>query len=648
MSGIIGIWNLDERPVEGGVFAGMSATLAHRGPDGEARWIEGPIGLACQLLRVTPEAATETQPLVHSSGAVIVFDGRLDNREELLASLRRSPGVSGDSPDPALVLAAYEIFGKRFPERLNGDFALGLFDPNRRRLLLARDAIGIRPLYYCRVRDTFLFASEIKALLAHPQVSVRPHDDVLAALLARVTAPDNQGLTFFEGVSSLPPAHMAILTPEGFVTRRYWDFDPTRRTRFRTFQEYAEAFRHYFEQAVRRRLRSAYPVAVSVSGGLDSSAIFCLTETLRQRAPDRYSPLLGISYTSTDGSPSDENAFVMEIERAYGVTIERVPMSVGFLDGSRETVRHVEIPFLDEQGNNTQTFLKITRSLGARVLLTGHWGDQMLFDQAYLVDLFRHLAWGEISTHLKEFGRWYTEEGPNVSRYFKRCFLLDLIKYHVPDFLIPLLRRLRSMAVRDAPDRLWYAEAFRSRIRCCTSKQTLVRGSFATVHARSLYQEARSQHHVLCMEWNNKMAAMYGMDMAFPFLDRELVAFLMGIPGEMQTWKGVPKALLREAMRGILPDAIVRRTSKGDFTHVVNEAMEQEYPRLVHCLEEGMMAVRMGYVREEMIWEELARLKGRIRGPDCGVTWSLSDLLGIELWFQVFFGDKPAHTVAVL
>ncbi len=159
MSGIVGMWNLDGKPVEREVLARMSGTMAHRGLDGEEMWIEGPVGLGCQLLRVTPESEKETQPLVDSSGAVLVFDGRLDNREELLASLRDSHQVSSSSPDPALVLAAYEAFGDRLPERLAGDFALGLFDPNRHQVLLARDAIGIRPLYYYRARNAFLFAS---------------------------------------------------------------------------------------------------------------------------------------------------------------------------------------------------------------------------------------------------------------------------------------------------------------------------------------------------------------------------------------------------------------------------------------------------------------------------------------------------------
>jgi len=625
MSGILGVYNLDGRPVEAALLARMSGALAHRGPDGEGVWVRGSVGLACRLFRITPEASAETQPCVPSSGAVLVFDGRLDNRDELLAAC---PGVTARSPDPDLVLAAYEAFGDRFPERLTGDFALGLFDPNRQQLLLARDAIGIRPLYYTRTRDTFLFASEIKALLAHPEVFPRPNDELLAHLLLDA-AGQIHGMTFFQDVSSLLPAHMAVLTPQGFATRRYWDFDPSRQTRLGSFREYAEAFRDHFERAVRRRLRSAYPVAVSVSGGLDSSSIFCVAGTLSRRNPGCYPPLFGASNTAPDGVPSDEKAFLLEIEREYGLAIERVPVTVGLLNGSRDEVWHVEAPILDDQWNTTHALHQMVHQLGARVLLTGHWGDQVLFPQGYLIDLFRRLAWGEVRAHLREFGRWFTDADP---AYFRRRFLLDLVRYSVPGRLLPFLRMLRSKR-----DHSWYVGRFRKQARRHAFRQTPARGSFATAHARSLYEEARSSHHVLCLEWNNKMAAMHGLEMAFPFLDRDVVSFLMGIPGEMQTWKGVPKALLREAMRGILPDAIVRRTWKADFSHLVNEGIEADFPQVLRCLESGGVAEKLGYVNADVLSEELGRSRGGLQGSNCKVAWSLSDLLGLELWLRVFF-----------
>ncbi|MEE9288378.1 MAG: asparagine synthase-related protein [Bacteroidota bacterium] len=638
MSGIVGIWNLDGRPVDNDLLTKVTATMAHRGPDGKGMWVRGPVGLACQLFRVTPEASTETQPLVNSSGTALVFDGRLDNREELLSSLKGSPGISADSPDPAVVMAAYDAFGDRFPVQLNGSFALALYEPRRNQLLLARDAVGVRPIYYCRIGNTFMFASEIKALLAHPRMSTRPNDDVLAELLLGNPVRDDQGLTFFEDVFTLLPAHVALLTPQGFVTQRYWDFDASRRLRFGSFQEYAEAFRFHFEQAVSRLLRSAYPVAVAVSGGLDSSSIFCLAEVLHRRSPERHPPVLGLSYTCTDGSPSDENAFLLEIEQDYGVGIERTAFGpLGFLNNCRKSVWQAEAPILDGMWNNSHAFLHNVRQRGARVLLAGHWGDQMLFEQAYLIDVLHQLEWGKLRTHLREFARWSTDVDP---KWFRRRFFQDLVRYHVPDVLVPSLRKLRSKLVRPLEDRPWFSEAFRNLARQNLFRHTRIRGPFTTAYARSLYQTARSRFHVLAMECNNKVASMHGLEMDYPYLDRELLSFLMAIPGEMQTWKGVPKAILREGMRGVLPDAIVNRRWKADFTHLENGGMEKDYYQLVDMLHSDRMAVRFGYVDENVMRKKLAQLNGQFRNPTCDITWRLLDLLGLELWLQTFFGDN--------
>jgi asparagine synthase (glutamine-hydrolysing) len=557
----------------------------------------------------------------------VVFDGRLDNREDLLGSLKDSYPVSSSSPDPDLVLAAYEAFGDRFPERLLGDFALGLFDPARRQLLLARDVMGIRPLYYCRILDTFLFGSEIKALLAHPEVSIKPNDDTLANFfLANVRDPE---MTFFEAISSLPPAHMAFLTPQGFTKRRYWDFDSAGSIRLSSFGEYAEGFRHLFEQAVRRRMRSAHPIAVSVSGGLDSSSILCMAERLTSREPGIPKPL-GISYISAEGSPSDERGFLIDIENRYGSRIHRVPFGPAELvEGSKEAVWQLEVPWLDEQWENIRVFHSTIQHLGARVVLTGHWADQVLFPSGYLIDLFRCLEWRKVREHLNEFTVWQTDADP---RFFSRGFLISLVKYHVPRALYPLARRVRVK--RDRP---WYSKALHRRAFRHAWQQPVNGWTGPSVHATSLYEQVRSAHQVLCMEWNNKMAAMHRLEMTYPFLDRDLLSFLMAVPGEVLTWNGVPKALLRAAMRDVLPEAIVNRRWKADFSHLVNETVKREFHRLIRCLDYQGEAVERGYVRADVIKKNVEVLHGRLSGPTCEVAWRLSDLLGFELWLRVFF-----------
>lgn len=634
MSGIVGIWNLDGRPVAPSLLVSLSASLSHRGSDGNNQWIRGPMGLACRLLKVTPEASTEIQPTISRSGTALVFDGRLDNRAELLAALNDTHDVTAESPDPVLVLAAYDHFGDRVAEHLTGDFAFGLFDPNRCRLLLARDAIGIRPLYYTRTHNTVIFASEIKALLAHPDVPAVPSDDMLACYLVS-SAPKDTSMTCFKNIASLLPAHCAIVTPDSFSTRQYWDFAVTEQ-RFGSFDDYAHAFRHHFTQAVRRRLRSAHPVAVSVSGGLDSSSILCMADTLRQARTIPAPSLVGMSYLSPAGSPSDEKEFLVEIERQYGLAIERVPITrFGLMDGAREAVWHVEAPFLDHQWNTSRTFFNRAAMLGVRVMLTGHWADQVLFPQAYLIDLFRQLRWRDISTHLHAFEYWMPDVMPG---FFRKRFWLDLVRHHVPKSVIPYLRRLR--ATRPPA---WYTDAFCRQAFRHLLHRPIPGAGLPSAHARSLYEEVRSPYHVHCMEWNNKVAAMYDMEMAFPFLDRDLLSFLMSIPGDVQTWKGVPKALLREGMRGILPDAIANRRWKADFTHLVNEGMERDYPQMLDCLQAGAATFKWGYVKENILHEHLHRLKDQIRGAaTCEATWALTDLLALELWLQVFFESR--HT----
>jgi asparagine synthase (glutamine-hydrolysing) len=640
VSGIAGLWNLDGRPVDEALLAAIGSRQAHRGPDGEGHWVRGSVGLTCQILRATPESASETLPLVHCSGLVAVFDGRLDNREDLLSSLS-APGLCRESPDAAFVLAAYNVHGEQFVEHLNGDFALGLFDPRLQRLLLARDAIGIKPLHYCRIRGAFVFASEVKSLFAHPRVTAAPSDDALADFLLRGYSAE--GRTFFKDVFSVPPAHLAVLTPERFVTRQYWDFDTSRQERTGSFHEYADEFTDHFARAVRRRLRTSRPAAVSVSGGLDSSSIFCVAQGESRQVAGLHAPV-GLSYTSPAGSPADEQHFLLDIERAYGVAIDRIPGGVpGVMGQSRNELWHVEAPLLDALGNRLHGLLGAAHQRGARVLLTGHWGDQVLCERSYLVDLARRFRWVNVWRHLREYPRWYADvDSPG----FTRAFFREFIRLHAPGALVATVRRLRMKARRPTRRVRWYTDAFSQRPpgpdtgpATGPGLRRSVSGRWrSSAHAQSLYREVRNSYHVLCMELNDKAAAMYGLEMAFPFLDRDLLSFLMAIPGDMQTWRGIPKAFLREGLRGIVPEPILARRGKADFTDLVNVGMERELPQLAECLRSPGLAIRLGYVKQDATFNELNHLKGRIEGPDCSVAWALQEILSLELWLQVFFG----------
>jgi asparagine synthase (glutamine-hydrolysing) len=643
MSGILGIWNLDGRPVEKEVLSGMSATLAHRGPDGESQWIDGAVGLACQLMRVTPESLHETQPLVHPSGAVVVFDGRLDNREELLGLLKGAWGAEPDSPDPALVLAAYDAFGDRFPERLNGDFALAVFDPRRQQLLLARDVIGLRPLYYHRIGDTFLFVSEIKAILAHPQVSPRPNDNMVAEFLTQTFSQSSQAETFYSSIFRIVPGHLLLLTPRGLLTRQHWDFDPQARIRLRSYQEYIEGYRSLFEQAVHRRMRSLYPVGVSVSGGLDSSSIFCQAETTRRQKPNFYPQVLGFSFLGPEGSWADETEFIRKIEELYSIRIGLLP--IGPLHHASDLEKeawYMESPFLAWEAHHK--LLQISQSKGSRVFLTGHWGDEILGGQGYLIDLFIRLRWREVYLHLKEPFAWMTDRTLYNCHFLKDSlqFGKDLLKFYIPDNLYNRLR-LAKFRLFSFPNSLpWHTKILQELALRHLARKIEPKGGFATAHQKNLSLNIKRCYNYFRIEVLSKLAAMYGMEFALPFLDRDLVYYMLAIPGEMGEWQGIPKAIHRAAMKNILPQAIRDRRWKGDFTKLAYEGMEVDRARLVAYLQKGMMAVRFGYVDEGKVQKELNGLNRPIDGyiAKFVVARNLEYLFGLEVWLQVFFSGR--------
>jgi asparagine synthase (glutamine-hydrolysing) len=632
MSGISGVWNLDGAPVDADVLSRMDSALAHRAPGGGGMRIEGAVGFAHRGVAVTTEEIGERQPLAGANGVMLAWDGRLDNRSELLRPL----GLPSTASDAACVLAAYGRWGEEFAPRLNGDFALALHDPAMRRLVLVRDAIGIRPLYYFHGNGIFGFGSEIKAVLAHPRVPVKADDEGLADFLMIGSRPvDRQDITCFARVSAVVPAHLVVVTPERLVARRYWDFDTGRSMRLTSFEEYAEAFGDVFRAAVARRTRSAFPVAVSVSGGLDSSSIFCQAERLRRDGAGACPSTIGISYLGALGSDADERRYLTYIERDFGVTIDRFAMAehASVLAGVEQQLLAIEAPFLDYQWGLTCELDRRAGAANARVLLSGHWGDQVLFSAAYLVDLFGRLAWGEVWRHTREYRRWFgAEEAATLVRHLP----YDVVRHHVPNRLAPPLKWLRARLTASERSREWFSDSFLAKGLRFANRPALIGRGFHSAHARSIYLEARSKYHVQCMEWNNKIAALHGLDAAFPFLDRDLLACLMAIPGEVQNRNGVPRAILREAMRGVLPEEVRARTWKADFTSTVNEGVALELPRIVGALTPSCLAVKLGYVDGRRLGPAVERLSAKLALPEASSSWDLVDLFGLESWLGVF------------
>jgi asparagine synthase (glutamine-hydrolysing) len=525
--------------------------------------------------------------------------------------------------------------GSEFARHLLGDFALAVFDPRLPRLMLARDAMGLRPLYFRQETAFVMFASEIKALVTD-DFQIRPNDHLLAELLLRQThRRRSDGSTLFQNIHQIPPGHVGVFTPFRSELQRYWDFNLSASVRASSFDECAEEFHRLFQRAVRRRLRSTRPVAIAVSGGLDSSAIFCTACGTPSPAE-----VVGLTYSARDGGASDETAFVSILQTACGRSIEHVDTPFdGLLFRSPEMVRTTEAPMLDGQWYRGERLLEAVKSHESRTLISGHWGDQLLFEQAYLVDLFRRGAWRVTRRHLDEYLAWFPDAAGDE---FSTRFRADLVEYAMPHWVRRALRSARRHWNNVQPWDAWYRDSFRAEARPDTFTYP-ASAVGASAHARALYREVRSQYHDFCLEWNNKAGASHGVEPAFPFLDRDLVEFVISLPGDVLVRDGVPKSLLRHSLAGVVPAQILQRRTKADFTLDVNRSAREHFSAIADLLAPGALVVELGYVDADKLRRGLTAARTAIEQPQSSVaSWRVSAVAAFELWLRQFV--EPTRT----
>jgi asparagine synthase (glutamine-hydrolysing) len=269
--------------ISGPAWPRPSASPTCAAPAWTCIWCEGPIGLGQQLLWVTPESQHERGPVVDvATGLAIVAASRLDNRDVLLQVLALPPALWSTLPDSQVLLYAYRQWDTACVERLLGDFAFVIWDGPRQRLFGASDYMGMRALYYYHDDRRFIFASEIKGLLAHPDIPRRLNEQTLARLAVPASLLLDKSATFFAGIQQFPAAATLTVTATNQHWRPYWE--PDRQARLHLPEaEGFEAFQELWGQAVAARVRSPYPMASLLSGGLDSSAVVAVAARELQR-----------------------------------------------------------------------------------------------------------------------------------------------------------------------------------------------------------------------------------------------------------------------------------------------------------------------------------------------------------------------------
>jgi asparagine synthase (glutamine-hydrolysing) len=538
-------------------FEKMMASLAHRGRHSTATW-KGSAGfLGALVLHTTPESERERQPLEDAeSGLVIVWDGRLDNREELLSQLAEPGEQVGDA---ALVLRAFKRWNENAVPRLLGDFAFVIWDPRRQTLFAARDALGLKPFFYSAAPGRFYFASEVQALARLRGVSAEPDDETIGEFLLGWTDFPLVQRTFYRHITRLPPAHLLRWGAGHFEIDRYWRVDPARRVKYSRREDYVQEFGRLFAQAVECRLRSSSRVAIFLSAGLDSGAV-CAA------ASKAAAPGAGLrAYSLSRPDALDESAFASRLAQDLRLECERVPLAAsGDLSELAACLARHGSPFLEEGWTQEASLLRRAAQDGARVALTGDGGDELFNDPwAYMADLLRGLRWVKLAREI----------GPR-SRYYQRTRLEALrhaLSELAPEWSLRLWRRLRPRAMPP-----WIDPRFADRIGLAEQLRAVrSRLPFRSICAETGHHALTRGRMVLMHEQREWAAAQHGVEYRFPFYDRRLIEFLLAIPYERKSEGGQPKSLLR-SVPGLLPQALAEQQEKADTAGLIESLLRRE------------------------------------------------------------------------
>ncbi len=540
----------------------MLSAIAERGPDRQGVACFGPVAMGQTLLATTPQDRYDQQPLsCEDSGLSLVADARIDNRRELFRLLGLDSGLEEELPDSLLLLHAYKRWGEKSPEQLIGDFAFVVWDRRRRQLFAARDRLGVRPLYYLCTPRLFAFASEIKALRSIPGPAFPINEAAIAGYFLRtVHAPAE---TFYSGINRLLPASRLQVLPERHREYRYWSPREVPPLILADDGAYGEAFAERFQEAVECRLRSCSPVGAALSGGLDSSSIVC---SAAPRLAESGRPLRTYSavYTGLSAEEQrlvDEGQFMAAVEEYAPVIPRRV--EVGGIDPYATLSQ--ELAWRDEPFFNPNLYIHramYTRAArdGVAVFLDGLDGDTVV-SHGY-----------ELLPQLLLRGRWarfFSEIGWIRKRSRSRQGLLRLAARYG---LRPLLARLADgVLLSSLKETRRCRHIFHPEFVQRNHPARLLRQAAATTlpvcDARAHHQASMALPYLgLALETSNHMAARYGIEERYPFLDSRVVEFCLAIPPEQKFRHGWSRMILRRAMEGVLPPGVQYRLSKANLS----------------------------------------------------------------------------------
>jgi asparagine synthase (glutamine-hydrolysing) len=603
-----GVWHFDGKPVSRESLAKISSLTTEYGADGESLHLDGNIGMLYRPFHTTPESSLERQPFVFDRGTVMLWDGRLDNRDELVAQLEHL--LTTDKTDVAIVAAAFEQWGTRCFSKILGDWAVSIWKPSEQELILARDYIGTRRLFYYPTKRSVLWCSLLDPLVF---CGDRFHlcDEFFAGYLSVMPAAD---LTPYREIHSVPPGTFVRIGKGKTAVHDFWCFNPAGKIRYKTDNDYEEHFREVFREAVQCRLRTSHPVLADLSGGLDSSSIVCMADYIRNKQATATACIDTFSFFDPDEPDEEDIRYFTRVEEFRGRTGHHAELK-GLGDSFKlDSPTLTAVPGLGPRQELTQAKSALIRRENYRVLLSGNGGDYVLGQgldpriavgdalvRFRLLALIKqlmewslatrrpaiHLLGGAFALMMPRAARiWLTGANRNpawINATFAR-------RYAVGDRILP--------GTEGDP---WWLPTTREKY------QTLMR------------LRGEMTHYVIPHK-----------EMRYPYLDKRLVEFLFSIPANQLFRDGQRRSIMRRALAGIVPAEVLSRQTKSGTGRCVIATLHKHTNEIVALLT-NPVSVRSGYLDQSSFKAALSKLQ---QGRPSSYLGPLLQAISLEVWLR--------------
>src|SRR5438876_1731245 len=619
---------------ESGTVRRMCAAMTHRGPDDEGIYTDGPTAIGMRRLSII-DVSGGHQPISNENGTIwIVFNGEIYNHAELRRGLEQRGHRYRTNSDTESIVHLYEEYGRDCVQHLRGMFAFAIWDRRLRRLFIARDRLGIKPLYYFYDDKKFIFGSEIKAILAYPGIKPEFNQSTLAEYLAfgYIAGPE----TMFTGIRKLLPGNRLEIDEAGKIKiEPYWDLSIPAGNDARPRAHYIRTYRELLEECVASHLMSDVPLGVFLSGGLDSSAVAALTSKIRGEQIETFSVGYGEEAYS-------ELPYAREVARHIGSRHHEVRLSrQEFFDSLPKLIWHEDEPIVWPSSVSLYSVARLARER-VTVVLTGEGSDETLAG-------YTRYAWTLLNSRMD---RVYRSIAPSALR--------DLLRRGIAAGPLgsSLHRKLEhTFLVRDGAS--WpsfYFDNFYSAFSSTEAAELLTASAHATAgdtyrgsmqhweHSRGdllhrlLYTDIKTYLVELLMK-QDQMSMAASIESRVPFLDHVLVEFAATIPAEFSTRGLAGKHILKAAVQDLLPKSIVYRQKMGFPTPWACWLLGPQLDELDTMLL-GPRTTARGLFRREVMQRLFAEHRARHRDHGNRI-WRL---LNLETWMRVFLdGEMPAR-----